>query len=385
MSVGYELRRQLADALPDGLSSGERLVALELADQANDRTRLAFGHQLLALVARRCGFANEKQVGKVLGKLARRGIEFRVQVVRDGTPLIDKRGRPVFAFDGRETTYRIPAFGEPAAPPPEEKSPPEVPQAGDHPPDERPREVSQSGDLSLVVVSQPGEHFSTGDPGETPSGPPAGTAHETSGPPLGSEWSPAGVQVVPPAGDPSPHFPSPSPQVSRRTARELEAHRWLADNYGLTDAEATQVIEQVRARGPRKIENLVRYMAPMVIEGTLADIVATVQLQSSASAPAAALEDDRPDAETDDEPHLTVVSTSHSRSVREALTAANPDRPQQLPLMQAVPDPRPPAERDEDGIPAVTERENARAVFDRLNAERRAAAEATEARRRHGT
>lgn len=190
VSVGYELRRQLADTLPEGLSSGERLVALEFADQANDRTRLAYGRRVLTLVARRCGFANEKQVGKVLGKLAKRGIELRVQITRDGKPVFDHRGRPVFAYDGRETTYQIPVFGEPAAPPPGEDSPPVVPQEGDHSADEQTRADTQTGNRSPVVVSQAGEHFSTGGPETTPSGPPPGTPPETSGPPLGSKWSP---------------------------------------------------------------------------------------------------------------------------------------------------------------------------------------------------
>lgn len=159
--MGYQLRRWLADRLPDTLSSGERLVALEIADQANDHTRQAYGKGLLATVARRTGFANEKQVGKVLGKLAARGLELRVQILKDGKPLFDGKGRPVFAYEGRETSYRIPTA---------EECPELVPFPGDH------------------------------------SGLPHGGPVDASGPPPGPEWSPAGDSVVPrpgPSGPPS--------------------------------------------------------------------------------------------------------------------------------------------------------------------------------------
>ncbi|MCW2897886.1 MAG: hypothetical protein JWO67_151 [Streptosporangiaceae bacterium] len=162
-AMGYVLRRWLADALPDDLSSGERLVALEIADQANDNSRLAYGRDLLEIVAKRTGFANPKQVGKVLTKLGARGLELRVAVGKD------KNGRPVFAYEGHQVTYRIPQPGECDLP--------EVPQAGEH----SAQEVPQAG----------------------PSGPPAG-----------AERSPARVQEVPPAGDPSPQISSITPQRS---------------------------------------------------------------------------------------------------------------------------------------------------------------------------
>lgn len=324
VSVGYELRRKLADTLPEGLSSGERLVVLELADQANDRTRLAYGKNLLALVARRCGFSSEKQVGKILGKLAKRGIELRVQVVRDdGTPLIDKLGRPVFAYDGHETTYQIPLL-EPPGPPGRSPAPdPEVPPAGDHLSTDRPPEVSHPGDLSLLVVSQQGDHLSTG-------GPPPGRPQDGSGPPPGAQWSPARGQVVPPAGDPSPHLSSGTPQSVDAGARQREAHRWLKTNYGLTDDESTQVIEKVRARGPRRINNLVRYMAPMITEGTLADIVAAVQLQADRT------QQDEPQDEFDEPPPPRLTLAPYERSARDAIAAATPPAGQQLPLLLAV-------------------------------------------------
>jgi hypothetical protein len=127
--MGYLLRRWLADRLPADLPRGERVVALEFADQANDITRRAYSKDLLKIVAHRAGYANEKQVGAVLGKLAKRGIELRVQLVKDGQPFHDVKGRPVFACTGHETTYRIPTERECAAlvPRPQHLGGPELP------------------------------------------------------------------------------------------------------------------------------------------------------------------------------------------------------------------------------------------------------------------
>lgn len=111
--MGYELRRWFADRLPETLSSGERLVALEIADLANEKTRLAYGQSLLDVIVHRTGLANQKQVGKVLGKLAANGIELRVPVRnKDGEIIRNKAGRPLYAFEGRKLTFRVPEEGE---------------------------------------------------------------------------------------------------------------------------------------------------------------------------------------------------------------------------------------------------------------------------------
>ncbi|MEU8713591.1 hypothetical protein [Streptomyces sp. NPDC048663] len=111
--MGYTLRRWLADRLPDGLSSGERLVALEIADQAGEDSRLAYGPKLMEIVIRRTGLSSWKQVGKVLGKLSAAGIELRQPITdADGVPITDKSGRTLFACAGHQTTFRIPDEGE---------------------------------------------------------------------------------------------------------------------------------------------------------------------------------------------------------------------------------------------------------------------------------
>jgi hypothetical protein len=98
--MGYELRRQIRDLLPEGfLTLAERNVLLELADCANDKTRLAYpGMEELV----RMTDLPQTTVSKCLQRLAGKGIELRVAVG------VDKNGRPVFAARGHQTTYRIP-------------------------------------------------------------------------------------------------------------------------------------------------------------------------------------------------------------------------------------------------------------------------------------
>ncbi|WPO70242.1 hypothetical protein [Streptomyces sp. KN37] len=139
--MGYALRRWLADRLPADLSSGERLVALEIADQANEKTRLAYGSNLLDIIVHRTGLANQKQVGKVLGKLAASGLELRVPVRdKNGEIICNKAGRPLYAFEGRKLTFRIP----------EEKEFParEVPRWGEHSAERSPQRGSTGAERS---------------------------------------------------------------------------------------------------------------------------------------------------------------------------------------------------------------------------------------------
>lgn len=169
--MGYKLRRWLAEALPDGLSSGERLVALEIADQANEETRRAFGLNLMDVIVRRTGLADPKQVGKILGKLAAAGVELRVPATdKAGRVIKDKQGRTVYACRGHMLEFRIPQPGEAPA-----------------------LKVPQAEDLNDPKVPQAGE---LNDPqGEK-------------GPPPGAERSPARGTKVPLAGHPSPHISS---------------------------------------------------------------------------------------------------------------------------------------------------------------------------------
>lgn len=222
--MGYELRRWLADRLPDGLSSGERLVALEIADQAHERTRLAYGGELLEIVVRRSGLSDAKQVGKVLAKLGAAGLELRVPIAgKDGKPVTDKVGRILYACKGHELTLRVPKQSEcPAL---------KVPPAG---------ELQRS-------------------PGQGPI--------ERKGPPAGAQRSPARGTKLPQAGDPTSHYHSdhssliplasadPPTLSAAPSEREIDPLiQKLMNDHDATEAEAAAIVDQVRAEG--RVRNL---------------------------------------------------------------------------------------------------------------------------------
>lgn len=111
--MGYELRRWFEDRLPQEISSGERVVALAIADLVWDDSRIGYGRLFMAKLLHKSGFENEAQLGKVLGKLAARGIELRVPICgQDGKPLRNKRGQLVYAHRGHQRTFRVPLESE---------------------------------------------------------------------------------------------------------------------------------------------------------------------------------------------------------------------------------------------------------------------------------
>lgn len=135
--MGYRLRRWFEDRLPQEISSGERVVALAIADLVWDDSRVGYGTKFMAKLLHKTGFENEAQLGKVLGKLAARGIELRVPINgQDGKPLRNKRGQLVYAHRGHQRTFRVPFESEfPGRPAPywddeeEERSPDREPNA----------------------------------------------------------------------------------------------------------------------------------------------------------------------------------------------------------------------------------------------------------------
>lgn len=111
--MGYRLRRWFEDRLPQEISSGERVVALAIADLVWDDSRIGYGNKFMAKLLHKTGFENEAQLGKVLGKLAARGIELRVPIPGpDGKPLTNKRGQFVYAHRGHQRTFRVPLASE---------------------------------------------------------------------------------------------------------------------------------------------------------------------------------------------------------------------------------------------------------------------------------
>lgn len=134
--MGYRLRRWFEDRLPQEISSGERVVALAIADLVWDDSRVGYGTKFMAKLLYKTGFEGEPQITKVLSKLAARGIELRVPVTgQDGKPLTNKRGQLVYAHRGHQRTFRVPFESEfPGRPAPhwneeEERSPDVDPHA----------------------------------------------------------------------------------------------------------------------------------------------------------------------------------------------------------------------------------------------------------------
>lgn len=207
--MGYDLRRWLADRLPDGLSSGERLVALEIADQAREDSRIAYGPKFMETVVRRTGLSSWKQVGKVLGKLAAAGIELRQPILdADGSPIRDKAGRTMFACSGHQTTFRVPTESEcPALKVPrrgELQASESSPAEGGNPPGSSPAGETNTGGRS--------PEQGTKEPESSPSG-------ETNTP----ERSPAGGHKVPRPGGPTTQTTSVTTTTTAAAAAETDS------------------------------------------------------------------------------------------------------------------------------------------------------------------
>lgn len=100
--MGFKLRREVRDVLPPGLlTAGERLLVLEVADDANDETREGWpGFDRLAAYAD----VSEAKVGEMFARVAKKWIELRM-IAGFG-----KDGRPFYSRPGYNTHFRFPAL-----------------------------------------------------------------------------------------------------------------------------------------------------------------------------------------------------------------------------------------------------------------------------------
>ncbi len=112
--MGFLLYRMLRAGMPPEWASGMRLVALIIADDANDETRLSWirNEQLCEETG-----LTPRGVRDALQALGDHDYEMRVS---HGT---DKRGRPVYAARGHSVDYRVPIM--PPRPPRPSKEAPE--------------------------------------------------------------------------------------------------------------------------------------------------------------------------------------------------------------------------------------------------------------------
>lgn len=99
MRVGYKLYRQIRDYAPQNWTSGELVVALMIADSANDGTRRSY---IDAPELNRRARMSARGVRKCLEKLAEKGFEFRVSKGKDSA------GRELYAVPGTTIEYQVP-------------------------------------------------------------------------------------------------------------------------------------------------------------------------------------------------------------------------------------------------------------------------------------
>jgi hypothetical protein len=100
--MGYELRRQLREALGPDITGLQRAVALEIADDANERTRRSW--VALEDLARWTGAKDGSVIRNALKRLAAAGWEFRVPIGKG------KDGRALYAVPGTRMTFFVPHF-----------------------------------------------------------------------------------------------------------------------------------------------------------------------------------------------------------------------------------------------------------------------------------
>lgn len=127
MRVGYRLWREIKPLFPPGTTPAERQVAMLIADDANEHTRIATRLDPKVL----CVLAGLEKTGlkAALQRLSGRGLEFRVSFGKG------RDGRPVYASGENAPQYRVPSHvefmaalpileGEATAPPHKNGKPP---------------------------------------------------------------------------------------------------------------------------------------------------------------------------------------------------------------------------------------------------------------------
>src|SRR4051812_33158860 len=114
--MGYQLRRDLREALGPDVTGLQRAVALEIADDANEKTRTSWA--TLEDLARWTGAKDSAVVRNALKRLAAAGWEFRTPI-----GVAKKDGRVMYAKPGIRMTFRVPDFQGVAAAPPKGVAP----------------------------------------------------------------------------------------------------------------------------------------------------------------------------------------------------------------------------------------------------------------------
>ncbi|MFR0359087.1 hypothetical protein [Streptomyces sediminimaris] len=116
--MGYELYREVKVWAPDGLTKGEKLAALVLADDANDATRLTFHSVVDAEIMRQAMVPDDRAMRRIVAKLQ----EWKVLEHAGG------------GHNGRTAKYRFLHLEPAGSPKADENHPPTDDVAGQKPP-----------------------------------------------------------------------------------------------------------------------------------------------------------------------------------------------------------------------------------------------------------
>lgn len=98
--MGIGLIKEVLTCAPEGLGPSERVVLLVIAEDARDATRESW-RLTRAELCQRAGMKPEA-LKKAFQRLAQAGVEVRVPLK------FAENGKPVYAYEGRQSTYRLP-------------------------------------------------------------------------------------------------------------------------------------------------------------------------------------------------------------------------------------------------------------------------------------
>lgn len=229
---------EILDHAPSDWTSSERLVALAIAEHANDKTRR--GYPGMELLTHRLG-VDDKSVSRLLRQLSRKGYELRVPVGED------RKGQAVFATRSHRSVYRLPQLC--------------------------PNEVHNTNTcLKRVAVSPPFDASDCPDGGgeRVAVSPPIPEQRVTEPPPFNEERVASGSSKGGHMATPSPQYPSKNNPSSG--AIENSPHTGRSDWRKID--EAKEEIEKI----PEPLRTIVVSLADTNPDATRAEAAAVHQL-----------------------------------------------------------------------------------------------------------
>jgi hypothetical protein len=170
--VGIGLITEVLAWAPGALGPSERMVLIVIAEDARDATRESWALRREELGAR-AGLKPDA-LQKAFQRLAKAGLEVRVPLK------IDKHGRPVYAYEGKKCTYRVPELKRVESLPPSEVGTGATLSTRE-PGNDSTHSNSESGTQSTLFAPEGGTDSSEGGTGSAPT--PHNPSTTTSSPP----------------------------------------------------------------------------------------------------------------------------------------------------------------------------------------------------------